>query len=161
LLLRSHNLGLNSQLAVLAYAVYNMVSATLAWPFGHLSDRISRGWLLGLGTVVFGLVYLGFALVSEAWAVWPLFAFYGVYVSATEGVGRAWVSDHARSGSVGTAYGVFYAATAGAALLASLAAGLLWTYVSPEAPFVLGACAAAAATVLLGAYAVGGGFSRD
>ena len=50
LLLRSHNLGLNSQLAVLAYAVYNMVSATLAWPFGHLSDRIPRGWLLGLGT---------------------------------------------------------------------------------------------------------------
>jgi MFS family permease len=160
LLLRSHNLGLDSQLAVLAYAVYNMVSATLAWPFGHLSDRIPRGWLLGLGTVVFGLVYLGFALVSVSWAVWPLFAFYGVYVSATEGVGRAWVSDHVRSGSVGTAYGVFYAATAGAALIASLAAGLLWTYVSPEAPFVLGACAAAAATVLLGAYAVGGGFSR-
>lgn len=160
LLLRSHNLGLDALLAVLAYAVYNAVSAALAWPFGHLSDRIPRTWVLGLGTISFGLVYLGFALASSSWAVWPLFAFYGVYVAATEGVGRAWVSDHVRTGSVGTAYGVFYAATAGAALIASLVAGLLWTYVSPKAPFVLGASAAAAATILLAAHAVSGGLSR-
>jgi len=157
LLLRSHNLGLATVLVVLAYAVYNVVSASLSWPFGHLSDRIPRARVLAIGTVVFGLVYLGFALTSRPWAVWPLFAFYGVYVAATEGVGRAWVADHVRSGSVGTAYGVFYAATAGAALIASLVAGVLWTYVSPKAPFVLGACTAAAATVLLAAYAVSAG----
>lgn len=161
LLLRSHNLGLGTVLAVLAYAIYNLVSATLAWPFGHLSDRIPRPWVLGVGTVTFGVVYLGFAVASMAWVVWPLFALYGVYVAATEGVGRAWVADHVRSGSVGTAYGVFYAATAGAALLASLAAGVLWTYVSPEAPFVLGACAAGAATVLLVAYGISSGLSTD
>jgi MFS family permease len=157
LLLRSHNLGLSTLLVVLAYAVYNVVSASLSWPFGHLSDRIPRAWVLGIGTVAFGLVYLGFALASRPWAAWPLLAFYGVYVAATEGVGRAWVADHVRSGSVGTAYGVFYAATAGAALIASLVAGILWTYVSPKAPFVLGACTAAAATVLLGAHAVSAG----
>jgi MFS family permease len=151
LLLRSHNLGLSTLLAVLAYAVYNLVSAALAWPFGLLSDRIPRTWVLGIGTVVFALVYLGFALASSSWAVWPLFAFYGVYVAATEGVGRAWVADHVRSGAVGTAYGVFYAATAGAALIASLVAGILWTEVSPKAPFVLGAATAAAATILLAA----------
>ena len=158
LLLRSHNLGLDAVLVVLAYAVYNIVSATLAWPFGHLSDRIPRAWVLGLGTVSFALVYLGFAFASQAWAVWPLFAFYGVFVAATEGVGRAWVADHVNSGSVGTAYGVFYAATGGAALIASLAAGVLWTYVSPRAPFVLGACTAAASTVLLGLYAASAWF---
>ncbi|HEY2354386.1 MAG TPA: MFS transporter [Gaiellaceae bacterium] len=158
LVLRSHNLGLDAVLVVLAYAVYNVVSATLAWPLGHLSDRIPRTWIIGLGTVSFGLVYLGFAFASNTWAVWPLFALYGVFVAATEGVGRAWVADHVNTGSVGTAYGVFYAATGGAALLASLAAGVLWTYYSPKAPFVLGASTAAAATVLLGLYAVNVGF---
>ena len=149
LLLRSHNLGLSALLAVLAYAVYNLVSAALAWPLGHLSDRIPRARVLGLGTAIFALVYLGFAVTSSSWAVWPLFALYGVYVAATEGVGRAWVADHVRSGSVGTAYGVFYAATAGAALIASLVAGILWSDVSPKAPFLLGAATAAAATILL------------
>lgn len=157
-LLRSHNLGLDAVLVVLAYAVYNVVSATLSWPLGHLSDRIPRPWIIGLGTVSFGLVYLGFAVASNAWAVWPLFAFYGVFVAATDGVARAWVADHVHSGSVGTAYGVFYAATGGAALIASLVAGVLWTFVSPRAPFVVGACTAAAATVLLGAYAVSSWF---
>jgi len=154
LLLRAHNLGLGAALAVLAYAVYNIVSATLAWPLGHLSDRIPRSWVLGLGTYAFTLVYLGFALTSHTWAVWPLFALYGVFVAATEGVARAWVADHVHSGSVGTAYGVFYAATGAAALIASVAAGVLWSYVSPKAPFVLGACTAAASTVLLGLYAI-------
>src|SRR5262249_26835616 len=118
------------------------------------SDQIPRVWVLGFGTVLFGLIYLGFARASTAWGVWPLFALYGVFVAATEGVSRAWVADHVRSGSVGTAYGVFYAATGGAALSAGLAAGVLWTYVSPKAPFVLGACTAAASALLLGAYAV-------
>jgi MFS family permease len=160
LLLRAHNLGLAAVLVVLSYAVYNVVSATLSWPFGHLSDRIPRAWVIALGTVSFGLVYLGLAVASQAWVVWPLFAFYGVFVAATEGVGRAWVADHVHSGSVGTAYGIFYAATGGAALVASLAAGMLWTFVSPAAPFVLGACSAAAATVLLGVYAISVGIGE-
>ena len=157
LLLRSHNLGLDTLLVVLSYAVYNMVSASLSWPLGALSDRVPRAWVLAGGTVVFGLVYLGFAVAGSSWTVWPLFALYGVYVAATEGVGRAWVGDHVTSGSVGTAYGVFYACTAAAALVASIVAGILWSYVSPKGPFVLGACTAAAATVLLGAYAVNAG----
>jgi MFS family permease len=154
LLLRSHNLGLDSVLVVLAYAVYNVVSATLAWPLGHISDEIPRVWVLAYGTFLFSFVYFGFSYVSSDWAVWPLFAAYGVFVAATEGVGRAWVADNVRSGSVGTAYGVFNAATGGAALIASLSAGVLWTYVSPKAPFVLGACTGFVAALLLVVHAV-------
>ena len=46
LLLRSHNLGLATVLVVLAYAVYNVVSASLSWPFGHLSDWIPRARII-------------------------------------------------------------------------------------------------------------------
>jgi hypothetical protein len=56
---------------------------------------------------------------------------------------------------VGTAYGVFYLATAVATLVASVVAGILWSYVSPRAPFVVGAAAAVAALVLLLAFELG------
>jgi predicted MFS family arabinose efflux permease len=99
--------------------------------------------------VVFALVYLGFAVAPGTWAVWPLFALYGAYIAATDGVARAWVADRVPGRAIGTAYGVFSAATGAALLVASIAAGLLWSHVSPAAPFVLGASAAAMAFVLL------------
>jgi MFS family permease len=102
-----------------------------------------------MGLVVFALVYVGFAVAPGSWAVWPLFALYGAYIAATDGVARAWVADRVPGRAIGTAYGVFAAATGGALLAASIAAGLLWSHVSPKAPFLLGASAAAAAFVLL------------
>lgn len=154
LLLRARDLGLATLLVVLAYAIYNFVYSAFSWPLGALSDRIPRAWVVTGGIVVFGLVYAGFAIAPGSWAVWPLFAIYGIYVAATEGVGRAWVADHVPTESVGTAYGVFYAAAAAAALLSSILAGVLWTYVSPKAPFVFGAVTAAVSVALLGAYAL-------
>jgi MFS family permease len=149
LLLRAKDLGLGTTLVVLAYALYNVVYATLSWPLGALSDRFRRELVIGGGLVVFGLVYLGFAVAPAAWAVWPLFAVYGSYVAATEGVAKAWVADQVPGRAIGTAYGIFSAASGGALLLASIAAGLLWSHVSPAAPFVVGASTAGATLVLL------------
>lgn len=146
-LLRGRNLGLSFTLVVLAYAVYNLVYSSLSWPLGALSDRVPRTWVLGGGLAVFALVYLGFAVAPGSWAVWPLLAVYGTYVAATEGVARAWVSDFAPQRALGTAYGVFAAASGAGLLVASVVAGVLWSSVSPKAPFVLGA---ASATVALG-----------
>jgi MFS family permease len=149
LLLRGKDLGLDATLVVLAYAVYNTVYATLSWPLGALSDRIHRLVILAGGLAVFMLVYLGFALASASWAVWPLFAVYGTYVAATEGVARAWVADHAPEDAAGTAYGAFAAASGAALLVASVVAGVLWEHVAPEAVFVVGACTAGVALLLL------------
>jgi len=149
LLLRAKELGLGTTLVVLAYSLYNLVYASLSWPLGALSDRRRREGVLAGGLLVFALVYLGFALAPGPWAVWPLLALYGAYVAATEGVAKAWVADQVPGRAIGTAFGVFSAASGAALLLASVAAGLLWSHVSPAAPFVLGACAAGLAVVLL------------
>jgi MFS family permease len=149
LLLRASNLGLSATLVILAYALYNLVYASLAWPLGSLSDRIPRVVVLGVGFGVYALVYVGLALASDSWAVWPLFVFYGVYVAATDGVLKAWVADHVEGPMAGTAYGI-YAGLVGAALLAaSVAGGVLWTTVSPAATFWAGAALAAASLPLL------------
>ena len=149
LILRAKDLGLGLTLTVLAYAAYNLVYATLSWPLGALSDRVPRAGVLAGGLAVFALVYLGFAFAPASWAVWPLFAVYGAYIAATEGVAKAWVGDRAPAGVAGTAYGIFAAASGAALLVASVAAGLLWSHVSARAPFVLGAASAGSALVLL------------
>src|SRR6185437_3924531 len=150
LVLRARDLGLGVVVVVLAYAIYNVIYCSLSWPFGALSDRVPRSLLLGGGLAVFALVYFGFAVTSHAWTVWPLFAVYGVYIAATEGVARAWIADTLPDrAAVGTAYGIFFLTTAAASLVASVVAGVLWTYVSPRAPFVVGAAAAALALVFL------------
>ena len=148
LLLRANELGLSETLVILAYAIYNAIYALFSWPLGSLSDRIPRTVVLAGGLGVFALVYLGFGVASSTWIVWPLFALYGLYVAATEGVARAWVADHVPTGATGTAYGIFAAATGGALLVASIVAGVLWSQVGPAAPFVLGAVCAGAALPL-------------
>ena len=144
LLLRAADLGLSTTLVILAYALYNAVYAGLAWPLGSLSDRIPRAAVLGVGIVVYAVVYVGLALAHGTWSIWPLFVLYGVYVAATDGVGKAWVADHVEGPLAGTAYGI-YGGTVGVALLAaSLLAGVLWSSISPAAAFWAGAAFAVA-----------------
>jgi MFS family permease len=149
LLLRARDLGLSITASVLAYALFSAVYAGFSWPFGSLSDRIGRRHLLVGGLVAFAVVYGGLAIAEQAWAVWPLFAAYGLYLAATDGVGKAFVADYAPRELSGTAYGVLSAATGALALFASVVAGLLWDAVSPSAPFALGACTAAAGAIVI------------
>ena len=152
LILRAHELGLSTTLVVLAYAGYNVVYSGLSWPLGALSDRVSRPLILGSGLGVFALVYAGFAVAPGSWAVWPLFAVYGAYIAATDGVARAWIGDYAPVRAGGTAYGLFSAAGGGALLVASVVAGVLWSHVDPSAPFWLGVASATAGLVGLAVF---------
>ena len=149
LLLRADDLGLSATLVILAYALYNAVYAGLAWPLGSLSDRIPRGAVLAGGIAVYALVYAGLALAGGSWAVWPLFALYGVYVAATDGVLKAWVADQVDGPMAGTAYGIYAGSVGGALLAASVLAGVLWEEVSPASAFWLGAVFAVASLPLV------------
>jgi MFS family permease len=156
LLLRAHELGLGATAVVLAYVLYNAVYAGLSWPFGHLSDTVGRRRLLAGGLLVFAAVYAGFGLAESGAWVWPLMAAYGVYIAATDGVAKALVSDltpiHARA----TGQAVFNLAGGAATVVASLAAGLLWSASGSGAVFALGAFAALAALVPLAASGYAG-----
>lgn len=155
LLLRTAGTGTTPTMVLLAYLLYNVFSMTLASPAGHVSDRIGRRALLATGYLVYGLVYLGFAMLDSGlthWTGWGLFAAYGIYSGLTEGVEKALVADLAPPYLRATAMGV-HATVAGIALLpASIIAGLLWEHVGPGAPFFFGGTLAifASASVLLG-----------
>jgi len=126
ILLRGQERGL-SMLQVMGMALtFNAIYAIFAGPLGALSDRVGRRTLMLGGWLTYGLVYLGFAFAQTGWQVWSLFAMYGLYYAATEGVAKALVADLVPEALRGTAYGFFNAAIGITALPASLIAGLLW-----------------------------------
>jgi MFS family permease len=152
LLLRASNLGLSASAVVAAYALYNLIYSGLSFPLGHLSDRLGKRRVLGGGLLIFAAVYAGFGLAGDAAWVWPLMAVYGVYIAATDGVGKAYVSDLTPLGERATGQGAFRLVTGLATVVASIVAGVLWQEVGPAAVFALGSGAALAGLAALVAF---------
>ena len=126
LILRAQERGL-SVAGILGMLIsFNVIYALAAGPLGALSDRIGRRRLLLGGWGVYGLIYLGFALAQDAAQIWLLYALYGLYYAATEGAAKAYVADLIPPESRGTAYGAFNATVGLMAFPASLLAGVLW-----------------------------------
>lgn len=139
LILRSQDIGVKVTDIPLIIALFNLISALAAIPAGRLSDRIGRRKAIVIGWAVYGLTYLGFALVSSPFLVWVLYAFYGLYYALTEGAAKAMVAELVPEAKRGAAYGLYNASVGIMALPASLLAGVLWNQVSPSAPFAFGA----------------------
>jgi len=147
LVLRAQNLGFSVLEVLLLLVVFNVVYAGVSVPAGALSDRLGRKRVIVGGWTAYALIYLGFALAGQTWQVWALFALYGVYYGAAEGVARAFVADRVASAQRGTAYGIYHGAVGLSVLPASIIAGVLWQTVDPAAPFVFGAALAGVAAV--------------
>ena len=138
LLLRAKDLGYGDSTVILLYLVFNVVYTLVAFPAGVLSDYIGRRSLLVAGYIFYGLVYLGFAVVSNTAYLWWLFGLYGIYNAVTEGVEKALVAEIAPPDQRATLIGL-HATLVGAGLLpASFLGGILWNYFGASAPFYFG-----------------------
>ena len=148
LILRAKQLGFSTAAVVIVYTLYNLVYAFTSVPFGHLSDRLGRRKVLVGGMVIFAAVYAGFSLATQTWHVVALFAVYGLYIAATDGVGKAFAVDLVPRELRATSIGLLGTLTGVATLAASSIAGVLWDAVGPQAPFVFGAVGALVSAVL-------------
>lgn len=157
LILRAQQLGMSTTLVVLLYTLYNLVYAAASPTLGHLSDKLGRRKVLIGGLLIFSLVYLGFALTTHSWQLWFLFMVYGLYIAATDGVGKAWAVDLVPSSIRASGVGLISTVSGIAGLLASIIAGLLWTecgnhfgdQIGAFAAFGYGALGAIIAVILL------------
>jgi MFS family permease len=149
LILRAKQLGYSTTLTILLYTTYNVVYMVSSPVFGHLADRFGRRHVLIGGLGVFALVYLGFAAASVPAWLWVLFAIYGLYVAATDGVGKAYAVELVPESVRATAIGLVGTVTGIATLVASTAAGLLWQHVGPGAAFAFGAAGAVISALAL------------
>jgi MFS family permease len=142
LLLRAEQLGYSTTLTVLLYATYNVVYSVASPILGGVADRLGKRRVLVWGLGVFAFVYVGFALVSDPAWLWPLFMVYGLYIAATDGVGKAYAVDLVPESVRATAVGLVGTVTGVATLAASTIAGVLWSVVGPWAAFAFGAVGA-------------------
>jgi MFS family permease len=155
LVLRAQERGL-SVLGVLGMLItFNLIYTLVSTPAGSLSDRLGRRTVILGGWVVYGLIYLGFALAGAGWHVWVLYALYGVYYGLAYGTTKAMVADIVPAAVRGTAYGTYNAVLGLLDFPASLIAGILWSGLGawggfgPSAPFFFGATMALTAAALL------------
>lgn len=150
LLLRAKELGVPEAQIPLLWAAVSAVAMLFSTPFSALSDRAGRVRLLIGGYLAYGLFYIGFGLLAhDGVLLFSLFAFYGLFMAATEGVEKALVADIAPAGRRGTAFGWFNL-TAGVFLFpASVVFGWLYQRASPLVAFGFSSgCALLAAGLL-------------
>jgi MFS family permease len=132
---------------VLMLVLFNVTYALISMPMGVLSDKVGRKRVITIGWLIYGLVYLGFALSGVIWQIWVLFAIYGIYYGICEGAAKAFVADMVPVERRGTAYGLYNGIVGLMALPASLIAGMLWDHIAPAAAFYFGAGLALVAMV--------------
>jgi len=149
LLLRAKSSGVQDALLPILWVVLHIVKVLSSMPGGILSDKIGRKPTIIAGWIVYGLIYLGFGFASSQTHIWILFALYGIYFGLTEGVEKALVAGLVTPERRGTAFGVYHFAIGVSALPASLIFGFVWEQFGMLSAFVMGACLAIGAGLLL------------
>ncbi|HEY8085909.1 MAG TPA: MFS transporter [Methylophilaceae bacterium] len=154
LLLRARDMGLSPAMVPVLWALTSASAMLLSTPLSGLSDRIGRNRLIISGWAVYGLFYLLLGLTHAVWLLWPLFAFYGVFMAATEGAEKALVADIAPRDMLGTAYGWFNLIGGIMLLPASMIFGWLWQTFSPQLAFAFSASCTLLAALLLKTWVI-------
>ncbi len=149
LLLKAQQNGISLTLTIFMYALYNLIYSLLSPYLGHLSDRFGRKWVLISGLGVFMFVYLLFGFANQPWQFWSLFAIYGAYMAATDGVGKALAIDLVPKDQKATGVGLLGTVTGLATIFASASAGLIWDKLGSQWTFIYGAIGALIAISIL------------
>jgi|SRR5665811_1156297 len=147
LVIRAHDLGLALALAPAVIAVMSLVFAASAYPAGRLQDRFGARPLLVAGLAALIAADLFLAYGEGLPAIFLGIGLWGLHMGLTQGVLSALVAQAAPARLRGTAFGLFGLVTGVATLAASVAAGILWEAIAPEATFLAGAGLAAVALI--------------
>ena len=147
LFLKAKAAGISEVKIISAYILYNLTFAAIAFPAGKMADKIGMKITMIAGLLIYTCIYTGFAIVESAGLLFLLFAGYGIYAALTEGISKAWISQHCLAEDRGVAQGFLKSTTSIASLISGLLAGLIWTYISPAAALLTAAIGALSAIV--------------
>jgi MFS family permease len=139
LVLSAQQNGIPLALVPLVMVAMNLIYSLSAYPFGKLSDHLSRSNMLAFGLVVLIAADLVLASSDHWTVVIAGVALWGVHMGITQGLLATLVADAAPADLRGTAYGFFNLMCGIAMLLASGIAGLLWDQFGASFTFYAGA----------------------
>jgi len=151
LLMRAQELGVTQAHIPLLWAAVSAVATLFSTPLSALSDKYGRIGMLTCGYLAYGFVYLSLGFIqTDGGALFVLFALYGLFMAATEGVEKALVADIAPKETRGMAFGWFNLVCGVMLLPASLIFGWLYQTYSPAVAFSFSTgCAISAACLLM------------
>ncbi|MDD5659709.1 MAG: MFS transporter [Actinomycetota bacterium] len=165
LLLKAMERGFSASQTILLYLIFNISASVLAIPLGKLSDKLGRSAILVPGYMIFGLVYIGFALLTTRISVILLFVAYGAYTAFISGAERAFISETSPEGFRCTILGLYGMLQGFGLLLSSIIAGIMWDRISSNAPFwfggILGIVSALMIAIILNKNIIAKLFKRD
>ena len=149
LMVKANEVGVKVAFIPLVYLVTSIVSVLFAIPLGSLSDKIGKEKILIAGFLIYAIVYYGFGITGSIGTIVALFALYGLYSAATDGIQKAFVSDLTDKNKQGTGLGIYNALLGITLLPASLIAGILYDRVNSSIPFYFGAATAVSSALLM------------
>jgi MFS family permease len=149
LILKGIEVGLSETFSPATLALFNLAYVALAFPAGSLSDRFSPKAILLAGIAVLIAGNLVLAQTAGLGGLVVGVTLWGVHMALTQGIFARMIADSAPEDLRATSFGAFWFVSGIAALLASLAAGLLWDREGSSATFLASAAVAAAAAAML------------
>lgn len=150
LLLRARELGVPQEQIPLLWASISLITTIFGTPLSALSDRYSRRKFIALAWTAYAFIYcaMSYQGLTVGW-LFGVFALYGLFKAATEGVEKALVADLAPKGLTGTAFGWFNLCSGIMLLPASLIFGWLYESSSPTVAFLFSGLCSGLAVLLL------------
>ncbi len=149
LILKAHEIGVDAAFVPMILVVMYLVYSLTAYPFGILADHISRRLQLGIGAIILIGADVVLAAAGTIWWTALGAALWGLQLGVTQGLLGATIADAAMDRLRGTAFGIYDVAIGVTAFAASAGAGVLWMVGGSAAAFIVGACFAAIAGLLL------------
>ena len=123
--------------AVALYTFHNLVNAAASYPAGALGDRIGKRGLLALGYLTGAVTYAGFIFVTPTIAVLViLFGLEGVHGAMQQSLEKSMAAELLPAKVRGSGFGVLATVNGIGDLVSSIAVGVLWSSVSPNAGFL-------------------------
>lgn len=149
LLVKASDIGFSAAFIPIIYLIFNTVSVLFSVPAGILSDKIGREKLIIFGYLLYSVIYFGFGRTNTKVTLIMLFALYGLYSAATDGIQKALVTDLIDKSKRGTGLGIYNCLVGITLLPASVIAGFLYDHINNSAPFYYGSGMAFLAAVLM------------
>ena len=149
LILKGMEIGLSEALSPLTLVIFNLAYVALAYPAGVFSDRLNPKTILGAGM---GVLIAGNLILAQSSGMAGLIigvTLWGAHMALTQGIFARMIADVAPAHLRATSFGAFWFVSGIGALLASLAAGLLWDRDGSGATFIASAAVAAVALAML------------
>src|SRR3984885_4409426 len=132
-----YGLARASGIAVGLYTFHNFVDATASYPAGALADRIGKRGLLAVGYLFAVVAFAGFIFEPPTIPVLAaLFGLAGIHGAVQQSVEKSLAAELLPAANRGSGFGVLATVNGVGDLISSVAVGVLWSSVSPNAGFI-------------------------